>query len=170
MKQLHECPPHPMCRWLTCFNRKRPRHRSTTTRSSTRIQRAAPAKVVRSKVNPLAGESNDRTPASLNKTSASCTWGVVPIYPLQEPGVQIPRSKSKPPTRGYLKTDASKLSCSVTLEKSEPFLGKTIFSGAATKKRGATEQLSKESHASFQIRWVFEKMASKTGFRLASCV
>ena len=32
------------------------------------------------------------------------------------------------------------LSCSVTLEKREPFFGKTIFSGAATKKRnkGAT--------------------------------
>ena len=36
------------------------------------------------------------------------------------------------------------LSCSVTLEKKEPFLGKTIFSGAATQKKGkkgATEQL-----------------------------
>ena len=38
-----------------------------------------------------------------------------------------------------------RLSCSVTLGKKEPFLGKTIFSGAATKKwkKGATEQLSR---------------------------
>ena len=37
------------------------------------------------------------------------------------------------------------LSCSVTLENREPFLGKIVFSGAATKKKGkkgAPEQLS----------------------------
>ena len=48
--------------------------------------------------------------------------------------------KLKGPLYTLTKVDSKKwagcsLSCSVTLEKREPFLGKTIFSGAATKKK-----------------------------------
>ena len=40
------------------------------------------------------------------------------------------------------------VSCSLALEKREPFWGKTIFSGAVTKKgkHGATEQLRHDSY------------------------
>ena len=47
---------------------------------------------------------------------------------------------------GNCREQSITLSCSVTLEKREPFFGKTVFSGAATKKgeetKGATEQLT----------------------------
>ena len=47
-----------------------------------------------------------------------------------------PRSPSGPPVWNLVMLHSS-YSCSVTLEKREPFLGKTIFSGAATKKKEA---------------------------------
>ena len=51
---------------------------------------------------------------------------------LERTGVLLLQHKD----RGNEEKDKDSLSCSVTQEKKEPFSGKTIFSGAATKTNG----------------------------------
>ena len=67
-----------------------------------------------------------------------------------EPGEHSQAYKPKGPTKSTSKLTNQHLSCSVTLEKREPCLGKTVFSGAATKKKretkGATEQRRNPCH------------------------